>query len=294
MGVMAGYSSSDIFECFNTGDLTATIVSSTNYANGFNVGGIVGQSASSNNSAVINVAESGGSHSTVEVNGIPVVNGTITAETDTDNKLVVTPEDGYYIGNITVNDFAVEIDDAEGTNVIDLCSNADANVDIVIEKVYDERERADGEVTVGGSEVRYDSYLTVEETEVVEGDWDIIWSDHEGESPVAYEVTFVTVGGQPSFLNAVTVSIDVGSQYNGKTVTVFHKDTTTGSVESFDVVVSDGKVRVTVDSLSPFMIMLPEVSENSSYLWIVAVAAILMLLILIIAYRRRSHNEDVS
>ena len=56
-----------------------------------------------------------------------------------------------------------------------------------------------------------------------------------------------------SFRGTVTLTFPVSSEYNGKTLTVAHclKD----KLDSYDVAVSNGKIKVTADSLSPFAIL---------------------------------------
>lgn len=55
----------------------------------------------------------------------------------------------------------------------------------------------------------------------------------------------------------ITLTFDVGSQYDGRNVAIKHL-LDNGNIETYTVTVKDGKVTVTVDSLSPFVLALLE------------------------------------
>ena len=61
----------------------------------------------------------------------------------------------------------------------------------------------------------------------------------------------------------LNVSFNVDSKYNGQKATVLHKKSN-GTVETFEKVITDGKVTVEVDELSPFVIALSNVKEDST------------------------------
>ncbi len=56
-----------------------------------------------------------------------------------------------------------------------------------------------------------------------------------------------------SFTGTLTLSLPVGAQYNGKTVTILHAKQD-GTLETYTVVVRDGKATFDVTSLSPFAV----------------------------------------
>ena len=55
-----------------------------------------------------------------------------------------------------------------------------------------------------------------------------------------------------SFMGSVTVSIPVGTQYNGKKVTILH--CANGTLETFNVTVKDGDATFTLTGLSPIAV----------------------------------------
>ncbi len=61
----------------------------------------------------------------------------------------------------------------------------------------------------------------------------------------------------------LSVSFNVDNTYNGQNVTVLHKKSD-GTIETFAKVVTDGKVTVEVDELSPFVIALGDVKVDST------------------------------
>lgn len=60
-----------------------------------------------------------------------------------------------------------------------------------------------------------------------------------------------------------TITFDVGTLYNGRKVTVYHKKPD-GEIEMREAVVTNGKVTITVDSLSPFMIAAAPVKDHGA------------------------------
>ncbi len=61
----------------------------------------------------------------------------------------------------------------------------------------------------------------------------------------------------------LNVSFNVDSKYNGEKATVLHKKSN-GTIETFEKVITDGKVTVEVDELSPFVIALSNVKEDNT------------------------------
>ena len=61
----------------------------------------------------------------------------------------------------------------------------------------------------------------------------------------------------------LSVSFNVDSKYNGQKATVLHKKSD-GTVETFEKVITDGKVTVEVDELSPFVIALSDVKADGT------------------------------
>ena len=80
-------------------------------------------------------------------------------------------------------------------------------------------------------------------------------SVESGYTPIAaFEV-------QASHSGRLTLSFPVGEQYNGMQFVVKHK-TSDGTIETYTGVVENGKVVITVNSLSPFMIAVKGVGKN--------------------------------
>ncbi|MEY8494933.1 leucine-rich repeat domain-containing protein [Lachnospiraceae bacterium 29-91] len=111
---------------------------------------------------------------------------------------------------------------------------------------------SNGGVTLSGSGIHKNARLTVTPNNLHDGkcaECDQIrqWQE-QGRVIAIYDVSL-----SYGFRGTVTLTFPVSSEYNGKTLTVAHclKD----KLESHDVVVSNGKIKVTVDSLSPFAIL---------------------------------------
>lgn len=80
-------------------------------------------------------------------------------------------------------------------------------------------------------------------------------SVESGYTPIAaFEV-------QASYSGNLTLSFPVGEQYNGMQFVVKHK-TSSGKIETYTGTVDSGKVVITVNSLSPFMIAVKGVNKN--------------------------------
>lgn len=62
------------------------------------------------------------------------------------------------------------------------------------------------------------------------------------------------------YFGALEVGFDVGSQYDGQTLRVFHY--VNGAVEVLSGVVANGRLTVTVQSLSPFMVEVPDANAH--------------------------------
>lgn len=111
---------------------------------------------------------------------------------------------------------------------------------------------SNGGVTLSGSGIHKDARLTVTPNKLHDGqcaECDQIrqWQE-QGRVVAIYDVAL-----SHSFRGTVTLTFPVSSTYNGKTLTVAHclKD----KLDSYDAAVSNGKIKVTVDSLSPFAIL---------------------------------------
>lgn len=77
------------------------------------------------------------------------------------------------------------------------------------------------------------------------------------ESVGVYEVHIVGGTAQGPF----TLTFEVGVQYNGRKAIVYHKKAD-AAIERFDTTVADGKVTVTTESLSPFMVALEKIGSE--------------------------------
>lgn len=70
----------------------------------------------------------------------------------------------------------------------------------------------------------------------------------------------LTISGEAK--GPFTITFDVGKDYNGRKAIVYHM-LDNGEIESKETVVKDGKVVITVDSLSPFMVTVSEKSGTA-------------------------------
>ncbi len=117
---------------------------------------------------------------------------------------------------------------------------------------YGSNTLSDNGITLSGSEIHKDARLTVTPDKLHDGqcaECDRIrqWQE-QGRVIAVYDVSL-----SQGFRGTVTLTFPVSSAYNGKTLTVAHclKD----KLDICDVAVSDGKVTVTADGLSPFAIL---------------------------------------
>lgn len=97
------------------------------------------------------------------------------------------------------------------------------------------------------------------------------------------------------FTGSLTVSLPVGAQYNGQTVTILHcKD---GKLETYTATVQDGKATFTVTGLSPFAVFLsggqvgiPQTGSSGFPVWLGLLAAGALIGALFLSLRRRSKS----
>ena len=75
----------------------------------------------------------------------------------------------------------------------------------------------------------------------------------------AFELKVVT----GDITGGLTLTFNVGSEHNGKKAFVLHQKHD-GTIEEFTGIVADGKIKVTVNELSPFMVALGDVVEEES------------------------------
>ena len=113
-------------------------------------------------------------------------------------------------------------------------------------------------VSVSGS-IANDSSLTVEKLDTNADVYKELNKRLEGKKVLgAFEVK---LNGE--YGGKLSVSFNVDSKYNGQKATVLHKKSN-GTIETFEKVITDGKVTVEVDELSPFIIALSNVKEDST------------------------------
>ncbi len=111
---------------------------------------------------------------------------------------------------------------------------------------------SNGGVTLSGSGIHKNARLTVTPNNLHNGECaecgQIRQWQEQGRVVAIYDVSL-----SHSFRGTVTLTFPISSEYNGKTLTVAHclKD----KLDSYDVAVSNGKIKVTADSLSPFAIL---------------------------------------
>lgn len=84
----------------------------------------------------------------------------------------------------------------------------------------------------------------------------------EGHGEIVYAAEMELVGEHEGL---ITITLNVGTEYNGKTVVILHKRDD-GTYEEWQRDVVDGKVTIVTDSLSPFMVALkgantPEIQD---------------------------------
>ena len=114
--------------------------------------------------------------------------------------------------------------------------------------------RAEGSISGGISVYLLTRTATGRANEVVDPQTynQLLQAVGNGYTPVcAYNVTAQGYNGM------LTLTFPVGTKHNGKAFLVKHK-TSSGTMESFTGTVADGKVVITVSSLSPFMIAIKE------------------------------------
>ena len=115
-----------------------------------------------------------------------------------------------------------------------------------------------------------------EEAKALVGNIDVLESAQENYEEIVEKAPVVTKEDKKSGISAstkylstydvhidggyegnITLTFDVGSQYDGRNVAIKHL-LDNGNIETYTVTVKDGKVTVTVDSLSPFVLALLE------------------------------------
>ena len=75
----------------------------------------------------------------------------------------------------------------------------------------------------------------------------------------SYEITLT---GKDKLTSPISLTFNVGTQYNGETVYILHQKKD-GTYENFEKIVINGKVTITVSELSPFVLGIKEVSINN-------------------------------
>ncbi len=104
-----------------------------------------------------------------------------------------------------------------------------------------------------------DSTLTVEKLDTNSDVYKELIQKLEGSKVLgSYEVKL-----NGNYEGKLSVAFNVDNTYNGQNVTVLHKKSD-GTIETFAKVVTDGKVTVEVDELSPFVIALSSVKADST------------------------------
>jgi len=99
-----------------------------------------------------------------------------------------------------------------------------------------------------------------------------------------------------SFIGTITVTIPVGSAYNGETITILH--CADGTPKTYSGIVRDGKVTFNVTSLSPFSVFVdagelddvPKTGDDGFPLWLGLLASGMLLSSLLLLVRRRPES----
>ncbi len=112
----------------------------------------------------------------------------------------------------------------------------------------------------------------------------------------------VNISLSGSFTGALTIAIPVGTQYNGKTITIVHLRND-AKVETFTPTVADGKATFTVTSLSPFAVFaevsynlddIPKVGDNSTaWIWrlLCGVSALSAVTLTVLGKKRKLYKH---
>ncbi len=120
--------------------------------------------------------------------------------------------------------------------------------------------------------------------------------DNDKETVIgAFEVSIVN----GHYNGDLTLSFHVGTKYDGKTLTIYHKKAD-GSVETYTTLCKNGKATITVKELSPFVITVaketksptnnPKTGDSTNLgFWVHMIIASLFIL-LFITYRTRKHK----
>lgn len=156
---------------------------------------------------------------------------------------------GTYFIRVKATETVLE---SNATEIIIAAGNPEFNDKTIIEDTND--TSVSGKLTEGATlnvipitddDTNYQSII-----KLIDTDKDIVLG--------SYEVT-ITNG---KYEGELILSFYVGTQYNGKTMTIYHQKAD-GSVETFTALCKDGKVTITVDELSPFVItVVKEVEET--------------------------------
>lgn len=174
---------------------------------------------------------------------------------------------------------------------------------------YNGENLADGGVTLSGGRIHEYARLTVTK-DLLHNSGDCEYCDQirqwreQGRVIAIYDVSL-----SYGFQGTITLTFPVSGEYNGKTLTVVHclRD----RLDTCDVTVSNGKVTITVDSLSPFAILdnsgdgtnrikvkSPQTGDSGVSAWTVsgvcALPAVLILRAAVIFKRRKKTKAGTS
>ena len=127
--------------------------------------------------------------------------------------------------------------------------------------VYIARTLADQSsgITVSGSGIREDAVLTVMELDLDSEDCAQIRQRMDDDDHIFLLGKDISLSG--GFEGMLSISLPVGAQYDGKTVTVLH--CSNGKLETYTVIVKDGMATFQVSSLSPFAVFAPAADTDT-------------------------------
>lgn len=227
------------------------------------------------------------SKGTVSYNGSVCKDGDkITAEYGKDLSFAFAAKSGYGIHDVVVNGNS-EGPDTTSCSISKIAANC--TLDVEFTEIYCDHEQKDSSLAVAGvsGNLRYDAIVKTVRKAVVESEWNIPWDSYEGQDAIAYDISISTKSGEPAFKGKITVNINVGTEHNGKTVTVFHNHD--GKTDTVTATVVDGIVSMEVENLSPFMVMIPTGSDEPSddkdnTLIYVAIAIVVIIALAAVAY----------
>lgn len=117
-----------------------------------------------------------------------------------------------------------------------------------------------------------------------------------------YDIHFEKQGSVMTSDSPITLTFDVGNQYNGKTAVIYHNHN--GKITQYSTVISDGKAVIQVENFSEFLVTIsdtasdnavinnPVTKDNTSYIYYVILIAASFGCIGFMNIRKNNKNEN--